>query len=118
MDENRLQEDIVEIKLQLKEITTLLSERKEQIQKHSHDIGDAFRDINALRTDLNKNNEKTHIVSDRQEQFETRLSSLEKAMSVLTQTVHDHEKTLIKVSLISTLATAVLTGIVMKFFVG
>jgi chromosome segregation ATPase len=118
MDENKIQEDLVEIKIQLKEISTLLTERKETIQKHTHDIGDAFRDIRELRADLTKNNENTHRVSDHQDLLEGRLTTLEKAVAVLTQTVHDHEKTLIKVSLISTLATAVLTGVIMKFFVG
>jgi phage-related protein len=114
------------IQTDIREIKTILSERdsvyKERIEKNSTNIGSAFselrdfkanitKDLHIVETDLIRNNEETHKLGDD-------LKLLRSEMSDLKIAVHDLKLSYAKISFFATLATAVVTTIIIKFFAG
>jgi DNA polymerase II small subunit/DNA polymerase delta subunit B len=107
------------IQVSLERIETKLSERdvtyKEGIAKNSKNLGECFSelrdfkssikdDFHALDTSLDGNVKETKALSSK--------------MSHLETTVHDLKISYAKVSFFATLATAVITAVVVKFFAG
>jgi small-conductance mechanosensitive channel len=110
--------DIVEIKLALVRIETLLNERSAAMAQNAHNIGEAFNKIRAMETDISATTLETHKFTERLTFLEDRLKALEQSNISLSHTVQGLKDTYIKMSIVFSIATAVITAGVVKFFVG
>ena len=54
MDQDDIRESITEIKLDIREIKTLLSERAGLTKQNAANIGSAFKEIEKIRTDMHQ----------------------------------------------------------------
>jgi chromosome segregation ATPase len=73
MEQQDLSNDITQIKLDIREIMTLLRERAKSISDNAKNIGQAFTEIKAVAADLRRNDEETRRVVEREEAFEGRM---------------------------------------------
>jgi chromosome segregation ATPase len=112
------EEVINTLQLDLREIKTLLTERTESVKINAINISEAVKDIRTLERNLSDVDAETHKFGERMSYLEQRMESLEKSNLTLGHTVQGLRDAQIKMSIISSLATAVLTAIVIKFVVG
>jgi methyl-accepting chemotaxis protein len=74
-DIRELNNSINEIKLDIREIKTILTEREKTTLENRANIGQAFEEIKELRSNLQQNISETQHISQRQEIFEQHLGA-------------------------------------------
>ncbi|MDR1872033.1 MAG: hypothetical protein LBS60_09000 [Deltaproteobacteria bacterium] len=110
------QADIIEIKMTLTRIETLLSERSTGITKNAENIGAAFDEIKKLGYDTAKNKEDINRFTERLTFFEHKIEDLEKSNMTLSHKFQELHDAQLKLSLLSSFGTAVLTAAAVHFF--
>jgi chromosome segregation ATPase len=88
------QELLINLRLDIKGLTTLMETFKEASEKHSRDIGQAWDCIHAMTADVRKNEEDIHKLSMRQDtlekNLEAQLEKLSDQMERLKDTLNEH----------------------------
>jgi chromosome segregation ATPase len=126
-DFQKLQENIVEMKLDIREIKTLLGERDVQVKDNSANIGRVVKDVEKIRNDVFHVSEETHKNTDHLSILESQLSSKlervseqidklreasEKRSKDLELSLHAMSETKFQVKLMWGVFTAAILGIV------
>jgi predicted RNase H-like nuclease (RuvC/YqgF family) len=99
---NEIALGVVRIEGDINSLRATLSERKEQSVQLKKDVDEAWGKIHKMDKELTRNNENTATLADR--------------VAKLEVTIVEMRDKLIKVSVISTIATAAITAAVVEFF--
>jgi chromosome segregation ATPase len=108
--------DFTEIKLDIREIKTLLTERSTAVENNTKNVGEAFKEIRRIDADLGRNNVESHRLAERMAFMEQRLEALEKSNTMLSHSIQSLKEAQTRLLVISSLDMAVLTAVVIKFF--
>jgi chromosome segregation ATPase len=130
MEQSDLSSSIMEMKLDIREIKTLMTEWEKSIHENRENIGKAAKEVTRVDKELQESKEDTHRTSARQRDFENRLEvrldtmsnqldalreALEKRSRELEKSIHMMSETKFQVKVLWITFTAALTGSVAAF---
>ncbi|MDR1165758.1 MAG: hypothetical protein LBO66_07780 [Deltaproteobacteria bacterium] len=106
-----LMNELMEIKLSVRAMETILTERKAKVDENAKNIGLAFTDIKSLAKDVSHHEQRIKSLEDSFAKMEEIAQELKAAVKAMEKTLHHN-------SWLFTIGAAVVIAAVVKFFAG